>query len=283
MVFPIPEPRVRDTADALRDAEKRRKSPGSFFYSQGQSQVLAATYFRTDRLAEHARGAVSSKHMHRIQMALFGQLMAAFEYFLKDFVAKAIDATPLVDETLKKQKWLEIDVDRVLANRSGSATVGATLVHTTMGWHYPAEVNVRYSNLFNFQAIPPEAIGVLEKLWILRHSVAHNAGFVTHWDATRIGSVGLADHAADIDGDFIRETFDFLAPIVQSVTETCGGNLLRRFFEPLRDRGQNFREDAGTYEKLKYLSLYISRRSDDLPAVNAALYRADFDHFAATP
>ncbi|GAB1377336.1 hypothetical protein MASR1M49_01820 [Pararhodobacter aggregans] len=141
MAFPIPSPRNRDTVDALRDERKRQVSPGSFFYSQGWGQVLAAAYFIDDRLADSARGGVALKHRHRIHLALFGQLMASFEYFLKDFVAKAIDATTRLDERLKKEKWLEIDVDRVLANRSGMATIGSTLGHVDK-WRSQRRIDV---------------------------------------------------------------------------------------------------------------------------------------------
>ncbi|MEM7561359.1 MAG: hypothetical protein AAF394_19715, partial [Planctomycetota bacterium] len=110
LVFPIPSRRNRDTVDAKRDELKRQRSPGSFFYSQGWGQVLAAGYFTNERLAESARGGIALKHRHRIHLALFGQLMASFEYFLKDFVAKAVDATTNLDEKIRKEKWLEIDV-----------------------------------------------------------------------------------------------------------------------------------------------------------------------------
>ena len=82
--------------------------------------MLAAGYFTNKRLAKSARGGIGFKHRHRIHLALFGQLMASFEYFLKDFVARAVDATTNLDEKIQKEKWLEINVDRVLANRSGA-------------------------------------------------------------------------------------------------------------------------------------------------------------------
>lgn len=276
MPFPIPARRNRDTVDVERDERKRQKSPGSFFYSQGQGQVLAAAYFTDERLAENARGGVALKHRHRIHLALFGQLMASFEFFLKDFVAKAIDATTLLDEKIKGEKWLEIDVQRVLANRSGMATIGSTLVHSTLGWHSPGQVNSRYSSLFSRNAFNPNDVETLEKLWVLRHSVAHNAGMIIHYDATRIGNEMLADHAADIDAQFVRDTFYFLSPIARTICNECGGNLLRMHFQPLRARGPDFGSDVSAYSRLKPLSEYVTSRTTELIGIDQQIYAADF-------
>ena len=244
--------------------------------------MLAAAYFTDDRLAEAARGGVALKHRHRIHLALFGQLMASFEYFLKDFVAKAIDSTTRLDEKIKKEKWLEIDVDRVLANRSGMATIGSTLVHSTLGWHSPAQVNARYVSLFGRNAFSAREIETLEKLWVLRHSVAHNAGVIIHYDATRIGDEMLADHAADIDASFILETFNFLSPIAKTICQECGGNLLRLHFQPLRSRGPDFVTDTPVYSRLKPLVEYVESRTTELSPIDQALYNADFARFSVT-
>lgn len=281
MVFPIPSRRNRDTVDTQRDERKRQRSPGSFFYSQGKGQVLAAKYFTNERLAEEARGGVALKHRHRMHLALFGQLMASFEFFLKDFVAKAVDATTNLDEKIRKEKWLEIDVDRVLANRSGMATVGSTLVHSTLGWHSPAQVNARYSSLFYRNAFSPREIETLEKLWVLRHSVAHNAGMIIHYDATRIGDEMLADHAVDIDAQFISETFDFLNPIAKTICEQCGGNLLKTHFQPLHARGSDFVADTPAYSRLKHLAEYVESRTRELSLIDQPSYLVDFNIWSA--
>jgi len=281
MAFPIPASRNRDTVDVQRDERKRRKSPGSFFYSQGRSQVLAAAYFTDQRLAPTARGGVALKHRHRIHLALFGQLMASFEFFLKDFVAKSIDATTLLDETLKKEKWLEIDVSRVLANRSGMATTGSTLVHSTLGWHSPQQVNARYQTLYVHQAFSAQEVESLEKLWVLRHSVAHNAGMIIHYDAIRIGAENLADHAADIDAAFIEATFDFLSPIARRICKECGENLLRSYFRPLNGRGPDFFSDMPVYANLKNLSEYVESRTRELSNTDVAAYNIDFPIYSA--
>lgn len=242
--------------------------------------MLAAGYFTNERLAEAARGGIALKHRHRIHLALFGQLMASFEYFLKDFVAKAVDATTNLDEKIRKERWLEVDVDRVLANRSGMATVGSTLVHSTLGWHSPALVNERYARLFSRNAFSADASETLEKLWVLRHSVAHNAGMIIHYDATRIGNEMLADHAADINADFISETFQFLSPIAETICKECGGNLLRKHFQPLNPRGPDFVADMPAYSKLKPLAEYLKSRTQELSPVDRPSYEADFNTYS---
>lgn len=181
MTFPIPSSWNRDSADARRDERKRSASPCSFFYSQAQSLSLAANYFTDDRLSDEARGGVAVKHRHRMQLALFGQLMAAFEYMLKDFVAQAIDATTVLDETVQEAKWIEVSAAKILASRSMATTPGAMLVHSTLGWHTPEKVNERYQSLFRKKPIEATEIPDLERLWILRHSVAHNAGYITSY------------------------------------------------------------------------------------------------------
>jgi hypothetical protein len=281
MPFPIPPRRNRDAADLQRDERKRQRSPGSFFYAQGRSQVLAAAYFTNERLVENARGGVALKHRHRIHLSLFGQWMASFEYFLKDFVAKSIDATTLLDERLMKLEWLKIDVPRVLANRSGMATVGSNLVHSTLGWHSPEQVNTRYQTLYDRQAFNAAEVMTLEKLWIIRHSVAHNAGLIIHWDAMRIGDEMLADHAVDIDAAFIEDTFDFLSQLARNITDRCGGSLLNMYFRPLHARGPDFVSDMHTYSRLKPLREYVEGRTAELSAVDAESYRIDFATYSA--
>lgn len=207
--------------------------------------------------------------------------MASFEYFLKDFVAKAIDATTNLDEKVRKEKWLDIDVDRVLANRSGMATVGSTLVHSTLGWHSPAQVNERYTRLFCRNAFTASEVEVLEKLWVLRHSVAHNAGMIIHYDATRIGDEMLADHAANIDSNFISESFDFLKPIARNICRECGANLFKLQFQPLHARGPDFTADMPSYSRLKPLSEFVESRTQELSRIDDPTYQVDFNTFSA--
>ena len=243
--------------------------------------MLAAGYFTDERLAETARGGIALKHRHRIHLALFGQLMASFEFFLKDFVAKAVDATTLLDEKIQKAEWLEIDVNRVLANRSGMATIGSTLVHSTLGWHSPGQVNGRFTSLFSRNAFNASEVETLEKLWVLRHSVAHNAGMIIHYDATRIGDEMLADHAADIDARFIKDTFDFLNPVAKKICEDCGGNLLRSYFQPLHERGPNILSDMPTFSRIRPLMEYVDSRAKELPQIDQPAYEADFQQFSS--
>lgn len=276
MTFPVPSTWNRDSADARRDERKRSSSPCSYFYSQAQSLALAANYFTDDRLSNEARGGVATKHRHRTQLALFGQLMAAFEYMLKDFIAQAIDSTTVLDETVQDAKWIDISAAKVLASRSMATTPGAMLVHSTLGWHTPEKVNERYNNLFGQKPISSGEIPDLERLWILRHSVAHNAGYITSYDASRLNAAGLADSVANIDADFISETKDFLVPIGERVSSAVGGALLSRWFASLRNEGPDYQRDEITYKKLKALATMVRSRTREVQEPTEQDYTNEF-------
>lgn len=271
-----PDPWEYDAADIAREELKRKLSPASFFFSQGQAMVLAASYFDKPRLAAKVRPGVAKKHRHRIHLALFGQLMASLEFLLKDFVAKVIDAVPTFDEALLKADWLRVDTARILSMRSAVTTAGSLLMHPTVGWQQPDMVNRRYKELFSSQPILPSEVQELERLWVLRHSVAHNAGFVSAYDAARAGFPHIADKVADINEDFVRETFDFLAEIANRVAEGVGDTVLCRWLATRKALGPNYSRDKGTYTSLKLLSTYIPSRAQDLPKITKGPYSKDF-------
>lgn len=276
MAFPIPDVWNRDTNDVMRDEAKRKDSPCSFFWSQGQSLSLAADYFGDDRLAESARGGIALKHRHRIHLALFGQLMASFEYFLKDFVAKAIDLTAILDARVQKAKWIEVDASRVLANRLSATTPGAMLIHSTLGWHSPTTVNSRYQELFCRNPISNDEMSTLERLWVVRHTVAHNAGFVIHYDAVRIGSADLAESVANIDSYFIWAAFQFLRPIAARIANEIGDALLLEWLRSVVPNGPDFARDSATYIGLKKLSTIVESRTREVPIPGETEYETDF-------
>lgn len=270
----LPGEWTANSTDAARDDAKRTASPSSFFYSQGRSLVLAAQYFRDDRLTESARSGVAKKHRHRIHLALYGQLMASFEYLLKDFVARAIDVTDLYDERLKKAKWVDVDVARVLGSRITTMSVGAMLIHPTLGWHHPEQVNARYEGLFQYRPIQEGEVEYLNRLWILRHTVAHNAGFLTAHDAARLGASSLSEKVVAIDDTFISEAFDFLRPTARRIAEEIGGRILNEWLST-RVPEPNYVRDAQTYAALKHLATCLESRPGDLPDRTEADYLAD--------
>lgn len=280
MAFPAASVWNRESADVARENLKRQSSPCSFFCSHGRSLCLAAEYFDDDRLAPAARGGVAGKHRHKNQLAIFGQLMAAFEYLLKDFVAKAIDATNAFDEKIKRQDWLEVTTDRVLAQRVVQASIGSMLVHPTLGWHTPETVNERFKAIFNVAPIDGAEIKTLSTLWVLRHSVAHNAGFVTAHDAARINQPALGEKVAHIDDQFITETFDFLKIIAQRLASNCGKSILKQWFGSVRDYGNNFARDQVAYGKTKHLATCVVSRTQPLPDITEPMYLADWAVYA---
>lgn len=275
MPFPIPLAWERDTAESQGDEHKRRYSLCSFFYSQGQALVLAARYFSDERLADNARGGVAKKHLHRIQLALFGQLMASYEYMLKDFLAQVIDTADVFDQKLIKQKWINVDVERILSQRMAQTTVGSLLIHPTLGWNDPDQVNQRYQSILSNEVIVASEIPTLNRLWILRHSVAHNAGFVTGPDAARIGSAGIVEKVINTDDNFITQVFEFLTPIAERLANRCGRSALQQWLGSTADLDDNYDRDRLIYERLKLIGTYLPSHPRDLPEITEQDYLAD--------
>mgnify|MGYP006440877135 CR=1 FL=1 len=236
---------------------------------------MSADYFNESRLTDTAKGGYARKHRHRIQLSLFGQLMAAFEYMLKDFVSQAIDACDVIDEKIRRQDWVDIGVDQVLSQKSSETSVGSLLIHPTLGWHYAQEVNERYESLFGNSIIEESEIPTLKRLWILRHSVAHNAGFVTGPDASRFGSSDISESVVNTDEDFMQRTFDFLDPIAERAAERCGKCLLHQWMRSFGEQSPNFERDETIYRRLKLLGTYIRSRPTDLPDIGEDDYLRD--------
>lgn len=276
MTFPIPSVWSRDNDEFIRDEKKRQHSPCSFFFSQGRSIYLAADYFTDDRMTEKAKGGVAKKHKHRIQLALFGQLMASFEYMLKDFMSQSIDAVDVFDYKLAQLDWVKVNVERILFQKVAQTTAGALLIHPTLGWHNPVEVNKRYKCLFNCAVIEQSEIPTLNRLWILRHSVAHNAGFVTAHDASRVGSGSVSEKVIDSDEQFILKTFEFLCPIAERLAERCGKSILKQWLNSSVELESDFNRDNLTYKKLKWLGTYVDSKPKNLPEFGEKDYLEDF-------
>lgn len=177
MPFPIPNRYTSHAADIARDERKRKVSPPSFFFAQTQALWLAGGYFTNDRLVVSSHGAVADKHRNRIRSALFGQVMACFEFCIKDFIAQVIDASDVFDEGVNSCKWIEVDKSRILAARDSSSSVGAMLIHPLLGWYETDELNQRFEHLFQHRLLDKDEAQTLQRLWIIRHSVAHNGGF----------------------------------------------------------------------------------------------------------
>ncbi len=272
MSFPIPESYKSEAADIARDEEKRQASPPSFFFSQSWGLVLAANYFTDERLAG-GYSAVAAKHRHRIRRATFGQIMAAFEWCLKDYFAQVVDATDLFDGALESAKWIEVEKSRVLAQRAASASVGAILIHPTQGWHDTETVRQRYGTFFEMAPVSNEDVETLDRLWLLRHSVVHNAGFVTNHDSYRMRAHALSEKVVRIDEEFLAQTWTFLTTIVRKLGDPVGTKVMQRWIAS-RCTGI-YAEDAIEYKRLKLAMSVVESRNQGLPTVDEATYNAD--------
>jgi len=202
--------------------------------------------------------------------------MASFEYMLKDFVAQGIDLVDVLDDRLKGEKWLSLDIERVLNQRVAQVSVGALLVHPTMGWHDPDQVNDRFKSLYGNEPIATDEIRELRRLWVLRHTVAHNAGFLTGPDAGRLGLPHLKESVVAIDAEYLEETFGFLRPIATRVARDSGKALLMKWLRPLGPQGADWDRDEETYRSLKWLGTLVDSRPTPLPSLNETDYQADW-------
>jgi hypothetical protein len=270
--FPVPDSYSSNAADIAREESKRTARPPSFFFSRSRSQVLAATYFTDERLAG-GYSAVAAKHRHRIQSATFGQMMAAFEWCIKDFFAQIIDATDLFDDKVEAAKWIQLEKSRVLAQREATASIGAILIHPTQGWHDPANLQSRYGEFFAASPLPNAEADTLERLWILRHSVAHNAGFVTNHDAYRMRAPALSERSVRIDEGFLNEAFTFLTGVVRRLGDPVGSRIMKCWLTE-KSTG-NFADDVLAYGALKHITTVVESRSIGLPDIVEATYNAD--------
>jgi hypothetical protein len=273
MVFPIPDAYAATAADMVRDQTKRTASPPSFFFGQAWGIKLAAGYFTDDRLATGSRSAVATKHRQRIQNAAFGQLMASFEYCVKDFIAQVLDATDLFDQAVEQSKWIEVTKSRILSQREGRTSIGSVLIHPLLGWHDGETVNARYEALFSKPLIKADQLETLERLWILRHSVAHNAGLVTGHDAYRLRAPNLTEKQLRIDPEFLESTIWFLAGIIHRMGDPIGSGIVKRWLAN-KATGE-WDQDREVYAALKLVGTVQESRTQDLPIIGEADYAED--------
>jgi hypothetical protein len=280
MPFPIPERYTSEAADIARDERKRRVSPPSFFFAQTQALLLSADYFKDSRLVTSARGGVATKHRNRIRSALFGQLMASFEFCIKDFVAQVIDASDVFDDVVNRCSWINVDKSRILAQRDVAASVGAMLIHPLLGWHETDELNQRFQTLFEFQLLDKNEARTLQRLWIIRHSVAHNSGFVTHQDAYRLQAPTLREAAIAMDVDFLRETAAFLRSIVLKLEhgQPIGDRVIGEWIR--KKATGSWPADKAVYSRVRAIVTVVKQRTQDLPTVTKGSYSADRKKFA---
>jgi hypothetical protein len=274
MSFPVPDAYSADSADAQRDERKRQASPPSSFYAQSQAILTAVRYM--DPLHSGYAGA-AGKHKVRMWSAIFAQLMATFEFTMKDFLAQTLDATHIYDDHAKGWSWLRIDVPTVMATREGSGRLGAVLIHPLLGWQTPETLNTRYRDVYKREPVAAHELRTLRDLWIVRHSVAHNGGIVTGPDARRLRQTSLADQPVRIDLDYLEAAASFLRKIVARLSSTVGESLLATWFADASTGAWS--SDEVDYSRLKTLTTLVTSRSRELPPVDEATYLTDLARF----
>lgn len=270
MAFPVPDPSPSESNDALRDEGKRQASPPSYFYAQSQAILTAVRYF--EDLNSGYEGA-AKKHRNRTRSALFVQLMASFEFAMKDFLAQTIDATHIYDDEVKAWDWLQIDVATVLGTREGLGRLGAVLVHPLQGWQTPETMNNRYRDVFKREPIASDEIGPLRDLWVVRHSIAHNGGFVTAPDARRLRSTELRERQVLVDLPYLEASVELLRRIVLRLERIVGPALLAKWFK--EGAAGAWEHDCSDYSRLKLMTTCLASRPKDLADPTEAEYLTD--------
>ncbi len=273
--FPIPERYASEAADIARDEAKRLASPPSFFFAQTRALLLASDYFNNHRLKAGAAGGVAAKHRNRIRSAFFGQLMAAFEFCIRDFLAQVVDASDAYDDVVNECKWIDVDKSRMLAQRDVAGSVGALLIHPLLGWHDTDQVNSRYEAFFEHQLLSKDEARDLQRLWIIRHSVAHNSGFVTHHDAYRLQAPTLRNAAIAMNHSFLSDTTEFLRAVVSKLQreQVIGDRVLARWFE--RKATGVWQTDKLAYTRVRHVVTIVSQRTQPLPKITKGMCSAD--------
>lgn len=270
MSFPVPSTSSLESSDAHRDEKKRQESPPSSFYAQSQAILTGVRYL--DPL-DSGYGGAARKHKTRAWRALLVQLMAAFEFTMKDFIAQTLDLTHIYDDEVRKWEWLKLDLTAVLGTRDGSGNLGAVLIHPLLGWQTPETMNKRYSDVFQREPIASDELPALRDLWIVRHSIAHNGGVITRPDARRLRQPALANEQILIDLGYLEEATEFLREIVSHLESVIGKALLTRW---LREGSSgDWETDSPVYMPLKRLTTYVKSRPQELPKVDETTYAAD--------
>ncbi len=270
MTFPLPDVNTADSADATRDERKREASPPSSFYAQSQAVLTAVSYFEP---LNSGYEATAKKHRNRIRSALFAQLMATFEFTIKDFVAQILDETHIYDDEVGSWDWIKVDLRTVLATRQGTGRIGSVLIHPLLGWQNPADINKRYRDVFRKPIVWDKEEQILRDLWIVRHSVAHNGGFVTEPDARRLRSAPLTNKPILIDSEYLEATTGFLRGIVGRLNTIIGPVVMKHYFE--RAATRDWTQDQTSYTRLKLITTYVESRPQPLPQIAQSMYTAD--------
>lgn len=273
MPFPVPETFEISTKTQRRDDEKRELSPPSFLLVNLRSINVTARYL-DDKIQDGYAG-TKKNHVRTINAALLAQMLAAFEWCIKDYVAKIVTTTDAFDGDLIKQAWIKPRTESVLAARSEGGTIGAGLIHPIVGWHNIKKTNEFFRVLFGDKLVSdPQDEEKLSTLWMIRHSLAHNAGIVTHPDAYRMKEPSLSGRLVDIDRDFLEQTREFLVSIAVRLESPIGDSMLSRWYT--ESATQVYSDDKETFRRLKLIATAVTKRSEALPRILKGRYTKQF-------
>ena len=124
---------------------------------------------------------------------------------------------------------------------------------------------------------------MLQRVWIIPHSMAHNGGFVTGHDAYRLQAPTLREAAIAMELDFLEETIRFLRSGVEELNHG----------QPISDRviaewlnkkaTGNWTEDEEAYGRVGSIVTVVRERTHDIPTFTRDMYDADRGRLVALP
>jgi hypothetical protein len=193
---------------------------------------------------EHAeQKEVENRHLDRIYLMSLGNLIEAFERFLKEAAAVCVDhlASLVVDD-----RFDEFPVQgSSLASHFGAGTPGKSLCESTT-WLDCKEINKRFRKLLSdpfgatgapfdlFPKAPQQPIDecwrfdVMTLVWQIRHTTIHNIGIITRSDAVKLSVMAKEAVMAAVMLTPTQADLGFLKQFLDDTTEVSNKRIAER-------------------------------------------------------
>ena len=254
-----------------RNREKLSKSPGSYFVGRARELQLAAPYF-FKRLSPGAYGGTAYAHYHNLCGASYASMLSAFEVMWKALYAAIVDSTTFYDDNLVDHRLTRavVTTESLLAHR-GEGGAGGVLASSLGTWQNSETINTRYSAAFQVHPISSADSELVDQLWHIRHTLAHNSGVVGALEAYRLGSALNPGQSLQIDEDYLTYAESELARIARSGVKIVGTRLLQNYF--VTEASGDWSQDQPVFSRLSLLGLVVPK-TKDLPSLTQVMYEA---------
>ena len=252
-----------------RNRDKLDRSPGSYFLGRARELRLAAPYFLRN-LREGRYGGTAYTHYHNLCGASYAAMLSAFEVMWKALYAGIVDAVATYDDNLVQHSHTRgvVTTESLLAHRSEQGA-GGILASSLGTWQNSEAINLRYRAAFQIQPIANSDSDVVDQLWHVRYTVAHNSGVVGALEAYRLGSALKAGESLQIDEDYLKYAEKELVRIARAGVSVVGKRLLQDFF--VTEATLDWQLDKKAFSRLYLLGIVVPK-TKDLPTVTEQVY-----------